>query len=419
MKIIWDISNTCNLNCKYCGAECFKNNEYLSEMEYMKIIYNFSGIIDEVDLMGGEPLVTKNIRFILKQLYAENIKINIITNGQEVKVLKESIVGDGIKINKLMVSLDGFQEENDANRGTGSYEKAITFLKELIEIRDNTNLLNTVGVSTVLTKDNHESILQFLEYMLNEIKVDNVLVTPVRLIGKAKKCKNIKLEPQKELATMIEISKYIFKNKLENNVYLDMETPLLAEFLVKESGTKYQLLPKRCEASENTFYVDSVGNMYPCRNEKCKIDLKKDSLIDKYDTFLEFVKKKNKLKEKKCACIYKKDCNVCQLASDIELEENEICKLIDKVYMVDYNEQFVLEKPYIMYQEDGRYELVSLSANIKEEYTFEGGEILRCISEKAMSVREIHEYVNIDIESIYRFLIQCYSKSIVKRVTYK
>lgn len=76
MKAVWDISNKCNLKCKYCGSNFQKNyNRTFCDIE--KIVSNIKGIVDEVELFGGEPLILENIENILEKLSLNGIGINI------------------------------------------------------------------------------------------------------------------------------------------------------------------------------------------------------------------------------------------------------------------------------------------------------------------------------------------------------
>lgn len=108
-------------------------------------------------------------------------------------------------------------------------------------------------------------------------------------------------------------------------------------------------------------------------------------------------------------------CNRCQLSDPNELHEHEMCKYLKSIYHMDGREAFELEKPFILYESHEKYYLISPKGNVKEEYTYEGWKILQCIAEKPMCANDIKKYVDFDVDTIYRFLIQCYSKSLVKR----
>lgn len=56
----------------------------------------------------------------------------------------------------------------------------------------------------------------------------------------------------------------------------------------------YELKRDFCDAAQHTFYIDAKGNMYPCRNYKCKIEVSHLCRQDYYvvaDFALNLVKK--------------------------------------------------------------------------------------------------------------------------------
>lgn len=81
------VSSTCNLNCRYCDHFSSVLEPYfLSQKEiirYCEILKNKNMIPKSFILIGGEPLLNKNISCICEKIYHyfPNIKINIVTNG--------------------------------------------------------------------------------------------------------------------------------------------------------------------------------------------------------------------------------------------------------------------------------------------------------------------------------------------------
>ena len=79
----------CNLNCKHCAAYApyLKNKLERSNDEIMKGVERFYNIVDKVEwftILGGEPLIYKDLPDLLERLLAYKDrfeKVQIITNG--------------------------------------------------------------------------------------------------------------------------------------------------------------------------------------------------------------------------------------------------------------------------------------------------------------------------------------------------
>ena len=121
------ITSKCNLRCGYC----FSVNDKLPR-EIMSAAYSKEKIFEIIEefynmgtriisLLGGEPLLHKDIGAVIKHIRAKNMYLTVFTNG--------IFIADHIEelrdVNALAVSLDGIGEDNDILRGQGSYEKAI------------------------------------------------------------------------------------------------------------------------------------------------------------------------------------------------------------------------------------------------------------------------------------------------------
>ncbi len=127
MKLIWDISNKCNLKCKYCCSNSINSNASLTPKEIVKIIDHLSGLVNEIDFFGGEPFLILNNPVIYKALKDKSISMTITTNGQFSEEILYSLIDSGVNLKHLIVSIDGDNFFNDYCRGQGSFFKALTF----------------------------------------------------------------------------------------------------------------------------------------------------------------------------------------------------------------------------------------------------------------------------------------------------
>ncbi len=129
-KLVFNVSNTCNLNCKYCYASGGNYNRKDSLMKKETIdkilteIYVKYDYIKTIYFFGGEPLINfDSIKYIVDKLnehYQDNnFDYRIVTNGI---FLSKSIIEffDKNKF-KVYVSIDGPKKIQEFLRGTNTF----------------------------------------------------------------------------------------------------------------------------------------------------------------------------------------------------------------------------------------------------------------------------------------------------------
>ena len=93
-KIYIEITNICNLHCKFC-PDTIRKKEFMTVENFEKIIKKIHNHTNLVCLhVKGEPLLHSDLEMILEILENYNLKANITTNGTLIKdkleVLKSS-----------------------------------------------------------------------------------------------------------------------------------------------------------------------------------------------------------------------------------------------------------------------------------------------------------------------------------------
>lgn len=130
LRYFFELTYLCNLNCPYCYVGEERKKDELTTEEWFKIIeqvpfYSF------VTLVGGEPLLRKDFLYILEKTAQKTFgKVNVVTNGI---LISDEIIDSFIKnIMLLSVSLDGYGESHDKNRGqSGIFDKIVSNLEKL------------------------------------------------------------------------------------------------------------------------------------------------------------------------------------------------------------------------------------------------------------------------------------------------
>ncbi len=131
LRYFFELTYLCNLNCPYCYVGDERKKNELTTQEWFKIIdqipwYSF------VTLVGGEPLIRKDFIPILEKTAKKTFgKLNVVTNGI---LINDEIIDAFIrsKMMLLSVSLDGYGETHDKNRGKdGIFDTVVHNLENL------------------------------------------------------------------------------------------------------------------------------------------------------------------------------------------------------------------------------------------------------------------------------------------------
>lgn len=85
------ITGKCNLNCKNCFSSSTRNSVEMT-LEQIKSILDANKEFKKLDLMGGEPLLHKNIKGIIQEIRKRNQQPSLYTNGIKLNELPEDIM---------------------------------------------------------------------------------------------------------------------------------------------------------------------------------------------------------------------------------------------------------------------------------------------------------------------------------------
>ena len=170
----------CNLACAGCGKIQHPHDVLKQRMPVEQAV----GAITEsgapmVSIAGGEPLMHPQIDEIVRQLIAKKKFVYLCTNGL---LLKRHI--HKFKPSPYfawVVHIDGLKEAHDrAVSKEGGFEgavEAIRIAKEAgFKVNTNTTFFNT---------DTAQSVIEVLDYLNDDLKVDNLMISPAYAYEKA------------------------------------------------------------------------------------------------------------------------------------------------------------------------------------------------------------------------------------------
>ena len=255
-QIFFDITKRCNAQCIYCftNSEITPVENELSENEIEDLFYKLIELrIESVSIGGGEPLLKDVASFINK--FGDKIKISITSNGmlieeKFIQALKDS------KSTKLTISLDSINPEtNEKVRvgiNTSKVIENIKWLSSIDEVRKRLSIRSTVSMCNI------KELLDIINFC-NKEKIPKLKVNSTNPFGRATLTKNIIPEFSDFMIKLQEIEKYCSENKL----YTDIELPI----------KKYLKEDNNCTLGNNSLYIDSFGNCYPCAFSNRKLCL--------------------------------------------------------------------------------------------------------------------------------------------------
>ncbi len=197
------VTDRCNFRCTYCmPKEVFDSNyqylphsHLLSFEEIIKLAKNFVQLgVQKIRLTGGEPLLRKNIEFLIEQLAkiktlgGSDLDLTLTTNGSLLERKAQSLKDAGLK--RVTVSLDGlnddvFKRMNDVDFAVSDVlkgiDKAVQIglapLKVNMVVKRSVNLLEITPMTSYFIGTG--ITLRFIEYMdvgaTNGWKMDEVV----------------------------------------------------------------------------------------------------------------------------------------------------------------------------------------------------------------------------------------------------
>jgi MoaA/NifB/PqqE/SkfB family radical SAM enzyme len=160
-KIFWAtiyLTYACNYRCKHCYG---KYGETYGVGQNSGITLDFSQIkfivgklkqygCCYISLLGGEPLLHRDIKEIIKLIKSCGMELSIITNGSLVKRKMDEIK----EVSNLTLSIDGNEDANDFLRGGGAYMRSLEAIAEAKKHRINCHINVTIYKQSINNMDN-------------------------------------------------------------------------------------------------------------------------------------------------------------------------------------------------------------------------------------------------------------------------
>lgn len=397
-QIIFEVTDGCNLKCKYCGYgdiyEGYDNREFkFLSFNQVKILLDYlhniwqnnnqrgQNQLTAISFYGGEPLL--NINFI-KQVVNYIEKIGLNTN----KEFYFSMTTNAVLLDRymdylaeknfvLLISLDGNKQAQSYrvdHFGNNSFDKVFNNIKLLQQTYPN-YFKEYVNFNSVL--HNRNNVKDIYEFILNEFGK----------IGQISELRALGVKPEK-----IDEFNMLYKNKIQDlhhsdtcgdiQVKLFMENPEINElfyYLISYGNTYYDyndLLHNEdnndsiiygtgtCRPFSKKLFVTVNGKLLPCERidhkfsfgyiSNNKVILDTQAIANKFNTYLSKIYKNCK----SCFCIDK--CSKCLYTiENIDTDnfvkcDNKISKQYYEKFTASRNINYLKTHPELLkiYNED-------------------------------------------------------------------
>ncbi|MDR0799539.1 MAG: TIGR04133 family radical SAM/SPASM protein [Dysgonamonadaceae bacterium] len=221
--LFWECTWRCNLQCRHCGSDCKAGSlypdmpfeDFLKAIQPLKTAYPRNSIL--VVIMGGEPLVRKDLAECGKQLRDEGFRWGIVTNGYAYnEATHAKLVSAGM--GSITVSLDGLEENHNWLRSNPkSFERAVKALELIVDCPR----LNYDVVTCVHPK-NLAELPELKEFLISK-KIKNWRIFTIAPIGRAAENPEMMLTGE-QLRQLMDFIAETRKNDPRINLYFSCES---------------------------------------------------------------------------------------------------------------------------------------------------------------------------------------------------
>lgn len=254
LKVYLDITDKCNLKCKFCFHEKKGVNAYSREQLYRIIDMIVDAEILELSLIGGEPLLCEYFDDLVIYAKSKGLRIGLVTNGTNINRKNISLIKEKIG-SSISVSLHAPNDEvhDLITGGFQTYTKIISSLRLLNE--------NEIipEISFTPCRDNVDLLFDTIDSLLSKgLKISDLLVNRLIPGGNAYFCWNnigLTYEDQVKLFRQME---------LLNDKYPDLQIGTGDALPLCMFEKKYWKYILRCDYAITLGWINDKGLFGKC-----------------------------------------------------------------------------------------------------------------------------------------------------------
>ena len=304
--LFWECTLRCNLKCQHCGSDCKSSSvfpdmpfeDFLNAIQPLKKHYPENSIL--VAIMGGEPLLRKDLAECGKQLRENGFRWGIVTNGYAYdEAMHAKLISAGM--GSITVSLDGLEENHNWLRNNSkSFERAVNALELTVSYPR-----LSYDVVTCVHQKNLAELTTLKEFLISK-KIKNWRLFTIAPIGRAADNPEMLLtnEQIRQLMNFIADNR---KNDPRINLYFSCEN-YVGDYERKVRDSYFF-----CRAGINIGSVLIDGSISACPNIDRSFvqgNIYKDNFIDVWENRFDIMRNRSWCKSGLCEkCKDFKNCN--------------------------------------------------------------------------------------------------------------
>lgn len=211
-KIYVEITNICNLKCNFCPSSSLSRTlKFMDQSAFEHILKEIKPYTDHIYFhLMGEPFLNKNLDVFLDLAEANQLRVNITTNGTLIKKAKGKLLPKRA-LRQVNISLHSF-EANEINKDLDTYMNDIVdFINEATE---QTEIICAIRLWNMDTEE-----LKASNQLNNDIlsKLEEKLQLDVRISEELQHKNNLKLKDR------------VYLNMAEKFEWPDMDRDIIDE----------------------------------------------------------------------------------------------------------------------------------------------------------------------------------------------
>jgi radical SAM protein with 4Fe4S-binding SPASM domain len=260
---VWEFTLACNLKCRHCGSSAGKQraNE-LTTQKALDVVYKLHDLgVKEVNLIGGEATLRSDWNIIGKAITDAGMLLGFQTGGLHIN---KDIIDrmQDLGTNSFGVSIDGFREVHDSQRGVrGSFDKAINALELASESK-----IPTIACTTQLNRQSYKSILLLLE-RVSSTRVKSWQIAPTLPMGIGSSAKDLHLQPA-DFVVLHELAAIFAIESARRGIFGIAANPLgyfgPYERLMRSGAENINKLYSGCPAGNGVIGIEADGTVKGC-----------------------------------------------------------------------------------------------------------------------------------------------------------
>jgi MoaA/NifB/PqqE/SkfB family radical SAM enzyme len=176
-EVAFKLTNRCNLRCAHCyqwSEDGYHHNlipwEQHCDLDLSvikKVLIATQGIKSNLFIWGGEPLVYREWDGLIELLEWSDRWTSVCTNGMLIRRRLQSILRVSRRL-EMFIALDGFENEHDALRGTGTFKKTMDGVRLLSAAKRKGSYHGEVTVNCVIQDSMIDSLFDFVSFLQTE-----------------------------------------------------------------------------------------------------------------------------------------------------------------------------------------------------------------------------------------------------------